>query len=166
MAKRSVKKSKYPKRTDTYKMMPEAQKRQYVIEALNNPYTEDISKDETRILYTGEFYARMKELLDQGKTAVEAYEACGYDTKKLGKQRAEAAANKAREFTASSDLHDWRNYSGMTDLEDILKVKDPEAVKAMLVAKIKVMEAVDEAQKKIMPGLLEKYMRSNQNPKR
>ena len=54
----------------------------------------------------------------------------------------------------------------MTDLEDILKVKDPEAVKAMLVAKIKVMEAVDEAQKKIMPGLLEKYMRSNQNPKR
>lgn len=138
-------------------MMPAEQKRKYVIEALDNPYTEDISKDETRIIYTGEFYARMKDLLDQGKTAVEAYEACGYDTKKLGKQRAEAAANKAREFTASEAVYDWRNYSGMTDLDEIMKVKDPEAAKAMLVAKVKVMEAMDEAQKKIMPGLLAKY---------
>lgn len=130
---------------------------QYAIEASDNPYTADLSQDFTRIIYTGEFYLKMKELLDQGMSAVQAYEACGYDVSKLGKARAQMAANKARNFSAGDKKYDWRSYSGTENLEEILKEEDPEIVKSRLIAKIKVLEAIDEAQKKILPELLEKY---------
>lgn len=137
---------------------------QYVIEAADNPYTEEISKDFTRIIYTGEFYLKMKELLDGGMSAVQAYEVCGYNTSKLGTKRAEMAAHKARNFSASDRKYDWRNYSGMENLDEILKEEDPEIMKSRLIAKIKVLEAMDEAQKKILPEFLERYTASD--PKR
>lgn len=161
--KKSVKNRKSGKTADQqYSLLTEEEKTSYVIEAADNEYTEKISDDFKRIIYTGEFYLRMGELLGQGMTAVQAYEACGYDTRKLGKQRAEAAANKARAFVASEDKYDWRNYSGMDTLEDILQEKDEKVRVSRLVAKIKVMEAMDEAQKKILPELLAKYTSSSQ----
>lgn len=162
MAKGSVKK----KAGNPYRNLTEEQKEQYVFEAADNPYTESLSCDNKRIIYTGQFYLKMNELLESGMSAVQAYEACGYDTKKLGRQRAEAAANKAKSFAKGEDRYDWRNYSGLDDLETILQEKDKDILTAKMIAKIKTMEAIEEAQKKIMPGLLEKYTASNRNPKR
>lgn len=151
---------------DPYRALSSEQKIKNVIEAADNPYTEKLSDDCTRIYYTGEFYLKMNELLESGMTAVQAYEACGYKTAKLGKLRAEAAANKAKEFKAGNKHLDWRSYSGMESLEEILKEKDPAVREAQLIAKIQVMEAMDEAQKKILPELLEMYTPSNRTKKK
>lgn len=103
----------------------------------------------------------MNELLEGGMTAVQAYESCGYDTKKLGKARANMAANRAREFVANKENEDWRNYSGVESLDEILKEKDPAVRESKLIARVQVLEMMDEVQKKILPEFMAKHMASD-----
>ena len=160
-SKKTHKQKRYKETVEAYKKLSPEQIRENVTDALDNPYTKDISKDETRILYTGEFFVQMKKYLEEGKTDLEAYEACGYDPQKLGGARAHKAARQAIEFEKDSRKYDWRSYSG-TETPDPAQVTDPKILAAQLQARVKVLETINEVQKKILPEFLESITASNQ----
>lgn len=118
-----------------------------VAEAAENKFTKSISSDGKRILYTDEFYAQMNRLLDEGKTALEAYGLCGYDIKKLGKNRANKAAQYAKARKEGKPLNDWRIDNGIS-IEGIEDATDLTAREAALVREIQILQCALEVEKK------------------
>jgi hypothetical protein len=130
------------------------QRKQFVNETANNPYTADISRDCQRIYYSGQFYMKMNDLLGKGKSPVEAYAECGYDVEKLGEDRAYKAAKQARNFVKNNKQYDPRSYTGENKVE-ILEGEDPRVTIAKLQARIASLETMQEVQKKMFPELEE-----------
>lgn len=154
----SEQKQHYKEIEAAYKSLTKEQVRKNVVEALDNPFTDDISQNEERIKYTGEFYVRMKQLISEGMTDVEAYAACGYDPRKLGCDRAHKAAKQA--VTFSRQETDWRSYSGMIT-PDPNEIEDKDVLIAQLMARVTVLEAMTDTQKKILSLFEEKSSASN-----
>lgn len=148
-----------------YKSLSVEQKKQNVIKSLDNPYTDKISRDEKKIYYTGEFYVRLTDLMENGMTPVEAYEACGYSVRELGEDRAYKAARQAKEFMKKDSRYDWRSYSGM-ETPDLDSTEDPRVIIAQLTARVKALETMDEVQKKILPEFMEQITALNQKEKK
>lgn len=159
---RNGKKRRYKEANETYKRLTLEQIKENVIQALDNPFTDHISKDETRISYTGEFYVQMKKYIDEGMTDVEAYTACGYDPDKLGTARAHKAAVQAKDFEKSQKKYDWRSYSG-SEMPDTVNVDDYRVLAAQLEARARVLETINEVQKKILPELQDSITVLKQN---
>lgn len=88
--------------------------------ASENEYTEKISG--SRIYYTREFYARMRELMNSGMTPVKAYKTLGYDVKDLGEDRAYAAAGRA----VSGQGRKPKKVSGLMTRDEVGNLSDQE----------------------------------------
>lgn len=67
--------------------------RDAVIEHSDNKFVAELTKNMDAFIYTKDFYVALYKQLESGMTSIEAYESLGFDTKKLGKNCAQAAAS-------------------------------------------------------------------------
>ena len=72
-------------------------------EAFENDYVETIRKG--KLIYSRDFYKAMLKYINEGKTYVEAYRACGFNVEALGKDRANAAGRRAVEMDKDGSLY-------------------------------------------------------------
>ncbi len=103
---------------------------EWLEEILQNPYVRNYSIEGGRIHYTNDFYVKMAELLEDGKTAVQAYEALGFPVDKLGQDRANQAASYAKKMARKKarPIVGTNGYSGKKSLTEILDDLDMDAV--------------------------------------
>lgn len=125
--------------------LTEAQKA--VLEAADNPYTESIDEKMSRISYTADFNREMVRLLNEGKSPIEAYEACGYNVEKLGRNRAFKAASNAKAYVKKHPVNDWRNYA-VTSLDEIDTESEMTVREAQLYSMVKILQVQLEVEKK------------------
>lgn len=126
---------------------------------LDNEFVQDIHGN--RIFYKKDFYVAMyKQIHDNNKSYVEAYEALGFDVKVLGKTRAEQAGKNAMEKAEHNRLFtlDPGSYDGSTPLKDIVNLTMEEQ-NAYMIKRIIYLETMVEAQKKIQFILAESFTR-------
>lgn len=125
-----------------------------LIAATDNEFVADLDLHREKLTYTKDFYIALAKKLEEGLGAVEAYEALGFDTKKLGRERAYAAANKAKKLVSEQGYTiDPANYDGSIDREAMGNLS-PEEELAYLKARNIYLESLLELQKK-MPSILE-----------
>lgn len=134
-----------------------------VIAATENEFVADLDIKTMKLTYTKDFYIVMHKLLKNGKTAIEAYEALGFDTKKLGVDRAYAAAQRAKKLGAKKNYTiDPSSYDGSVSREMMGELTAEEEL-AYQQARIIYLEKFIEFQKKL-PSLLEEiYTSSKKN---
>ncbi|MBQ1347909.1 MAG: DDE-type integrase/transposase/recombinase [Aeriscardovia sp.] len=117
-----------------------------------NPYVRRIATD--RIYYTEGFFTDLVELLDNGRSPLEAYETLGFPVDKLGKERAYKAAKHARERKEKqAEAHfSLGDYDGTVPLADMMaqwgKPVCQTQWEAYLMARVIAMEKREEALKK------------------
>ena len=132
---------------------------QDLIAATENEFVSDLDLKTQRLSYTKDFYVCLYKLLKQGKSHVEAYEALGFDTNKLGKDRAHAAAKRALDMAKNDKFTvDPSSYDGSVPRE-MMGELTPEEEIAYLKARTSYLENVIEFQKK-MPSILEEIYTS------
>lgn len=125
-----------------------------LITATENEFVADLDLHRGKLTYTKDFYIALAKKLDEGLSSVEAYEALGFDTKKLGRDRAYAAANHAKELVREKGYTiDPSNYDGSIAREAMGNLS-PEEELAYLKARNMYLESLVELQKK-MPSILE-----------
>lgn len=125
-----------------------------LIAAAENEFVADLDLKREKLTYTKDFYIALAKKLDEGSGAVEAYEALGFDTKKLGRDRAYAACNHAKELVREKGYTiDPSNYDGSIAREAMGNLS-PEEELAYLKARNMYLESLIELQKK-MPSILE-----------
>lgn len=134
-----------------------------VIAATENVFVADLDIKTMKLTYTKDFYVVMHKLLKNGKTAVEAYEALGFDTKKLGVDRAYAAAQRAKKLGAKNGYTvDPSSYDGSVPREKMGELTSEEEI-AYQQARIIYLEKFIEFQKKLPSLLEEMYTSSKKN---
>lgn len=110
------------------------------------------------LAYTKDFYIalyhRMKE---EHMTAAQAYESLGFDTKVLGKDRANSAARRAKKMAEEGklDFEDPGCYDGSVKLEQMGNLSPQEKI-AYLEARTHYLETFIDLQKKTLSVLGEK----------
>ena len=72
-------------------------------EAFANDYVETIRKG--KLIYSRDFYKAMLKYINEGRTYVEAYTACGFNVEALGKDRANAAGKRAVAMDKDGSLY-------------------------------------------------------------
>lgn len=128
-----------------------------VIAATENEFVADLDVKTMKLYYTKDFYIVMNKLLKNGKTAIEAYEALGFDTKKLGVERAYAAAQRAKKLSEVNGYGtDPSSYDGSVPREKMgdLTLEEEWAYQK---ARILYLERYLDLQKKMPLILAEKY---------
>ena len=87
-----------------------------IYKATDNDFVEDLNG--SRLIYTKDFYIALHKKLEAGMGAVEAYKSLGFDVNALGKERAYAAAQRAKAMEID-DMYtiDPSNYDGSATRE-------------------------------------------------
>lgn len=123
-----------------------------LIKATDNEFVADLQG--TKLIYTKDFYIVMHKKLKSGMGSVEAYRSMGFDVDALGKDRAYAAAQRAKDMGINEKyMIDPSNYDGSTPRE-MMGDLTPEEELAYLKARNLFLEEIVELQKK-MPSILE-----------
>lgn len=115
----------------------------------NKEYVESYFK--SNITYTRKFYKEMYRLIMQEKkTAKEAYELLGFDTAIFGEDRAKAAAQRAKEMAGKDGRFSVSpgKYNGSISADEMGSFDDPEEQIAYLKARMIYLETVLDAEKK------------------
>ncbi len=144
-----------------------AKKKKYVtsvddiIKASDNEFVADIDLEKKKIFYKKDFYMAMNKLLEAGKSPVEAYQALGFDVKKLGEDRAYTAAKRTKEMAKAGKLNsvDSSSYDGSIPIEKMGELSLEEQI-AYLKARNAWLESMVEYKKKLPSILEEIYMSS------
>lgn len=130
-----------------------------LIEATDNQFVSDLDLDKKRLSYSKDFYVCLYKQLQLGKNHIEAYEALGFDTKKLGTDRAHAACRRALELAEKGKFTiDPASYDGAVPRE-MMGDLTPEEELAYLKARTIWLESMVEYQKKL-PSVLEEIYTS------
>ena len=131
--------------------------------ATDNDFVEDLNG--SRLIYTKDFYIALHNKLEAGMGAVEAYKSLGFDVNALGKERAYAAAQRAKAMEID-DMYtiDPSNYDGSATRE-MMGDLTPQEELAYLKARNIYLEELVELQKK-MPSELEEIITSLTNEKK
>ena len=134
-----------------------------IYKATDNDFVEDLNG--SRLIYTKDFYIALHKKLEAGMGAVEAYKSLGFDVNALGKERAYAAAQRARAMEID-DMYtiDPSNYDGSATRE-MMGDLTPQEELAYLKARNIYLEELVELQKK-MPSELEEIITSLTNEKK
>ena len=94
--------------------------RKAVIEHSDNKFVAELTKNMDAFIYTKDFYVALYKQLESGMTSIEAYESLGFDTKKLGKNCAQAAAKRARQKAKNGEFEPKaENYDGSIPIEEM-----------------------------------------------
>lgn len=126
-----------------------------VINASDNEFVEDLRGN--KIIYTKDFYIALYKKLETGMDPLAAYEATGFSVAELGKDRAYAAAKRARELGKKGGYTiDPGNYDGSISREKMGELSRDEEL-AYMKARTLYLESVIELQKK-MPSILEEAL--------
>lgn len=113
----------------------------------DNQFVKTIKGD--KIEYTKDFYVVLYKKLEAGMKAAEAYESMGFNVKSLGKDRANAAAQRAKIFGYSGDYTiNPDNYDGSVARDKMGDLSTEEEL-AYYKARTMYLEVVYEIQKKI-----------------
>lgn len=113
----------------------------------NNEYVEGIAKNDT-FIYSDYFYLDLYRKLETGLSDIEAYEALGFDTKVLGKDRAYSACRHARKLAKDKSFKtNPNNYDGSRFCNNYDSLTQEEQL-AYLKARNEYLEAVFDLQKK------------------
>ena len=130
-----------------------------LIAATGNEFVEELDLDKKKLIYSKDFYVCLYKQLQAGKSNVEAYEALGFDTKKLGTDRAHAACRRALEMAKDDKFAiDPSSYDGSAPRE-MMGELTPEEEIAYLKARNMWLESIIEYQKKL-PSELEEIFTS------
>ena len=134
-----------------------------IYKATDNDFVEDLNG--SRLIYTKDFYIALHKKLEAGMGAVEAYKSLGFDVNALGKERAYAAAQRAKAMEID-DMYtiDPSNYDGSATRE-MMGDLTPQEELAYLKARDIYLEELVELQKK-MPSELEEIITSLTNEKK
>ncbi|MEE0830744.1 MAG: hypothetical protein UIM26_04680 [Longicatena sp.] len=134
-----------------------------IYKATDNDFVEDLNG--SRLIYTKDFYIALHKKLEAGMGAVEAYKSLGFDVNALGKERAYAAAQRAKAMEID-DMYtiDPSNYDGSATRE-MMGDLTPQEELAYLKARNIYLEELVELQKK-MPSELEEIITSLTNEKK
>ena len=134
-----------------------------IYKATDNDFVEDLNG--SRLIYTKDFYIALHKKLEAGMGAVEAYKSLGFDVNALGKERAYAAAQRAKAMEIN-DMYtiDPSNYDGSATRE-MMGDLTPQEELAYLKARNIYLEELVELQKK-MPSELEEIITSLTNEKK
>ena len=134
-----------------------------IYKATDNDFVEDLNG--SRLIYTKDFYIALHKKLEAGMGAVEAYKSLGFDVNALGKERAYAAAQRAKAMEID-DMYtiDPSNYDGSATREMMGDLTLQEEL-AYLKARNIYLEELVELQKK-MPSELEEIITSLTNEKK
>lgn len=134
-----------------------------IYKATDNDFVEDLNG--SRLIYTKDFYIALYKKLEAGMGAVEAYKSLGFDVNALGKERAYAAAQRAKAMEID-DMYtiDPSNYDGSATRE-MMGDLTPQEELAYLKARNIYLEELVELQKK-MPSELEEIITSLTNEKK
>ena len=134
-----------------------------IYKATDNDFVEDLNG--SRLIYTKDFYIALHKKLEAGMGAVEAYKSLGFDVNALGKERAYAAAQRAKAMEID-DMYtiDPSNYDGSATRE-MMGDLTPQEELAYLKARNLYLEELVELQKK-MPSELEEIITSLTNEKK
>ena len=134
-----------------------------IYKATDNDFVEDLNG--SRLIYTKDFYIALHKKLEAGIGAVEAYKSLGFDVNALGKERAYAAAQRAKAMEID-DMYtiDPSNYDGSATREMMGDLTTQEEL-AYLKARNIYLEELVELQKK-MPLELEEIITSLTNEKK
>ena len=134
-----------------------------IYKATDNDFVEDLNG--SRLIYTKDFYIALHKKLEAGMGAVEAYKSLGFDVNALGKERAYAAAQRAKAMEID-DMYtiDPSNYDGSATRE-MMGDLTPQEELAYLKARNIYLEELVEIQKK-MPSELEEIITSLTNEKK
>ena len=134
-----------------------------IYKTTDNDFVEDLNG--SRLIYTKDFYIALHKKLEAGMGAVEAYKSLGFDVNALGKERAYAAAQRAKAMEID-DMYtiDPSNYDGSATRE-MMGDLTPQEELAYLKARNIYLEELVELQKK-MPSELEEIITSLTNEKK
>lgn len=134
-----------------------------IYKATDNDFVEDLNG--SRLIYTKDFYIALHKKLEASMGAVEAYKSLGFDVNALGKERAYAAAQRAKAMEID-DMYtiDPSNYDGSATRE-MMGDLTPQEELAYLKARNIYLEELVELQKK-MPSELEEIITSLTNEKK
>ena len=134
-----------------------------IYKATDNDFVEDLNG--SRLIYTKDFYIALHKKLEAGMGAVEAYKSLGFDVNALGKERAYAAAQRAKAMEIN-DMYtiDPSNYDGSATREMMGDLTPQEELAYLKVRNIYLEELV-ELQKK-MPLELEEIITFLTNEKK
>ncbi len=142
-----------------YEQLSEEQKNKFLFEASDNQYVADLDLDKKKLIYSKDFYIAMYKLIEDGFTYVQAYEKLGFDTKKLGVDRANSAGKRAKKMCSAKDYtKQSTNYNGSIPREDMGELSAEEEL-AYYKARNAYLESVIEVQKKT-PQILEELYSS------
>lgn len=126
-----------------------------VIKASDNEFVEDLNGN--RITYTKDFYVVLYKKLETGIDPLEAYESMGFNVMELGKDRAYAAARRAKNFGRKGGYTiDPGNYEGSVSRDKMGDLSKEEEL-AYMKARTLYLESMLELQKK-MPFILEEAL--------
>ena len=126
----------------------------------DNEFVDELEPKTQKITYSKSFYIVMAKLMKNGKSPIEAYEACGFDVSRLGEDRAYAAARKAKKMASKPDYGlDPGDYDGSVPRE-MMGDLTPEELAAYNQARVYYLERALELQKKL-PSILEEYLTSS-----
>lgn len=126
-----------------------------VINASDNEFVEDLRGN--KIIYTKDFYIALYKKLETGMDPLDAYEATGFSVAELGKDRAYAAAKRAKELGKKGGYTiDPGNYDGSVPREKMGELSRDEEL-AYMKARTLYLESMLELQKK-MPSILEEAL--------
>ncbi|MEG2544844.1 MAG: hypothetical protein RR986_09050 [Longicatena sp.] len=135
---------------------------QAVINASDNEFVEDLNGN--RIVYTKDFYVVLYKKLTAGMDPLEAYESMGFSVETLGKDRAYAAARRAKNLGNKIGYTiDASNYDGSISRDKMGELNKDEEL-AYMKARTLYLESMVELQKK-MPFILEDVLTSLKNEK-
>ena len=117
-----------------------------IYKATDNDFVEDLNG--SRLIYKKDFYIALHKKLEAGMGAVEAYKSLGFDVNALGKERAYAAAQRAKAMEID-DMYtiDPSNYDGSATRE-MMGDLTPQEELAYLKARNIYLEELVELQKK------------------
>lgn len=126
-----------------------------------NEFIEEVIGD--KIIYTKDFYIVMyKKMEYEKKSAIEAYESMGFDTKLFGKNRAYKAAQRTKTLIKDGQyLVNPYNYDGSASRES-MGTLTPQQEAAYYKARTIYLERVVAFQKKI-PSIVEQVNSSLKN---
>ncbi|MGN1406396.1 MAG: HTH domain-containing protein [Erysipelotrichaceae bacterium] len=127
-----------------------SEKEMKILESIDdNDFVDDVDTVNMKFTYSKDFYVVMAKLLNNGKTAVEAYEALGFDTSIVGKNRAYMAAKRALKNAKKENYGiSPGDYDGSIEREKMGELS-PEEELAYYKARSLYLEKVIEFQKKI-----------------
>lgn len=121
-----------------------------------NDFVDDVDTTNMKFIYSKDFYVVMAKLLKNGKSPVEAYEALGFDTSIVGKNRAYMAAQRSLEKAKKENYGiSPGDYDGSIEREKMGDLS-PEEELAYYKARSLYLEKVVEFQKKIPQILADK----------